>query len=299
MEITRCELCPRRCGAHRTAHGGDGICGAPAAPRLARAALHTGEEPILSGTRGAGTVFFSGCQLRCCFCQNYAVSHENLGHTVSADRLADIFRELEAQGAHNIDLVSPTPYVDSIRAALDLYRPAIPIVYNSSGYERIETLRSLEGYIDIYLPDFKYVSRELAASLSGAPDYADYALPAILEMLRQTGPIQLDADGIALRGTMVRHLVLPGHTRESLAVLEALTPYRDTLWVSLMFQYTPFGKLDDHPELRRALTHRECDKVWQYMNDLGFENGFVQDRSGSGTQYIPVFDLTGVVENNG
>lgn len=298
MDITACRLCPRNCGAQRTAHSGGGFCGAPALPRLARAALHTGEEPILSGTRGAGTVFFSGCPLRCCFCQNYAVSHDTFGQTVSAQRLADIFRELEAQGAHNIDLVSPTPYATVIMEALKLYRPAIPIVYNSSGYERLDTLRALDGYIDIYLPDFKYVSRDLAASLSGAPDYADYALPAVLEMARQTGPMQLDADGIALRGTMVRHLVLPGHTRESLAVLDTLAPYRDTLWVSLLFQYTPFGNFEGHPELGRALTQRECDKVWQYMSDLGFENGFVQDRSGSGTKYIPDFDLTGVIEND-
>ncbi len=287
-----CTLCPRQCGADREVNYG--FCGVSAQPKLARAALHFGEEPCISGTRGSGTVFFSGCNLRCKFCQNHAISHGCEGKTVTVQRLAEIFRELETQGAHNINLVNATHYAESICEALELYRPSIPVVYNSSGYERIETLKMLEGYIDIYLPDCKYVSHDLAATLSGAADYVDYAVPAIEEMARQTGPMQFDAEGMAVRGTMVRHLVLPGHTKESMAVLDWLATIKDKVWVSLLFQYTPMGDIADHKELQRPLTHRECDKVWRYMEALDIQNGYVQDRASSGPEAIPSFDLTGV-----
>ena len=288
-----CNLCPRSCGAKRTENA-NGYCGMPSEILAARAALHFGEEPCISGTRGSGTIFFSGCSLNCVYCQNNKISHNGYGKQISPQRLAEIFRELEAAGAHNINLVNPTHYVLQIRKALSLYKPNVPIVYNSSGYEKTETLRALEGLVDVYLPDCKYVDRHLAASLSGAPDYFEFASAAIKEMTRQTGPVLLDKEGIIKRGTIVRHLVLPGHTRNSLDVLDWLATIKEQIWVSLMFQYTPCGELTDHNELQRALTRRECDKVWQQMNNLGIVNGYVQDRKSSGTIMIPEFDGTGL-----
>jgi putative pyruvate formate lyase activating enzyme len=217
------------------------------------------------------------------------------GKAVSPERLAEIFKELVEKGAHNINLVSPTPYVPAIIKALRLYQPPVPVVYNSSGYERVETLRSLDGLIDIYLPDFKYLSPALSASLSGAEDYATAAEAAIREMARQTGPMVLDKDGIAVRGTMVRHLVLPGHTKESIAVLGRLRQILpDGVWLSLLFQYTPVVPVEGFPSLSRRLTKRECDKVWQYFDECGFTDGYVQDRESAGTAMIPLFDNTGV-----
>ena len=290
-----CRQCPRQCGAARTDHGNaGGVCQMPANPVIARAALHHGEEPCISGNKGSGTVFFSGCVLSCRFCQNEPISRGNFGKTVSVQRLADIFRELEAAGAHNINLVNPTHFAHCIRQALELYRPNIPVIYNSGGYERVETLRPLEGLIDVYLPDCKYVHAEPAQALSGAADYFVYAAPAILEMARQTGPVLLDDDGMIRRGTIVRHLVLPGHTNESIAVLDWLAQHKDRLWVSLMFQYTPMGDVQAFPELTRPLTRRECEKVWNHLDSLGIRDGYVQSRESAGGDKIPAFDLTGV-----
>ncbi len=295
LSLAACRLCPRRCGAERTPEAGKGRCGMPALPVLARAALHTGEEPCISGTRGSGAVFFSGCPLGCVYCQNQPISHGRFGKAVSPARLAEIFRELEAQGAHNINLVNPTHFVPAILAALEIYHPSIPIVYNSSGYERVETLRLLEGAVDVYLPDLKYADSELAARLSRAPDYFDYAAPAILEMARQTGPMRLDGDGIAQRGTLVRHLLLPGHTRNTIAVLDWLREHKpDGMWLSLMFQYTPVNPQPPEPALARRVTPRECRKVWDALLERGLTDGYVQDRSSATAAYIPAFDLTGV-----
>lgn len=261
---------------------------------IARAALHFGEEPCISGANGSGTVFFAGCSLRCAFCQNREISRGPAGKAVSVVRLAEIFKELVEQGAANINLVNPTHYVPAIREALSLYRPPVPVVYNSSGYERVETLRTLEGLIDVYLPDLKYVSGELSGELSGATDYATFACPAILEMARQTGPLVLDENGLAKRGTIVRHLVLPAHTKESMAVIDWLAAHLPAgCAVSVMFQYTPMGDVAGHPELSRRLTARECDKIWQYVADSGLD-GYIQDRESAGTQMIPIFDTTGV-----
>lgn len=289
-----CSLCPRRCHAVRDerAHG---ECGAPESARLARAALHFGEEPCISGTRGSGAVFFSGCPLHCRFCQNETISQRGFGKNVSAARLADIFRELEAQGAHNLNLVSPTPYVPAIRQALRLYTPSIPIVYNTSGYERLETLRALDGVVDIYLPDLKYPDNELAQALSDVPDYVEVATAAILEMARQTGPMQLDENGIATRGTMVRHLVLPGQTRRSIAVLDWLADHLPHgSFVSLMFQYTPVRDIPGFPALSRTLTRREREKVWEHLLTRGLTDGYVQEKGSAKAAFIPNFDLTGV-----
>ena len=289
-----CSICPRQCGAKRDEHHGSGFCQMPAEPVVARAALHFGEEPCISGTRGSGTVFFSGCSLKCCFCQNHSISHENEGKVISVERLAAIFRELEEMGAHNINLVNPSHYAVSIRKALELYRPNIPVVYNSSGYERVETLEFLDGFIDVYLPDCKYVDSSLSLALSDAEDYFEITSSAIREMVRQTGTAQFDADGMMTKGTMVRHLVLPGHTKNSMQVLDWLATIKEQIWVSLMFQYTPCGDVSAHKELQRTLTRRECEKVWDYMDDLGIVNGYVQDRKSAGTKMIPAFDLTGV-----
>ena len=290
----KCSLCPRKCGTERTnTENLGGYCRMPAAPVIARAALHFGEEPCISGTRGSGTIFFSGCSLSCVFCQNCKISHQKFGKAVTPERLAEIFKELEDAGAHNINLVNPTHYALSICKAIELYKPKVPVVYNSGGYERVETLKMLEGLIDIYIPDCKYVDSTLSSTLSGAANYFEYSKLAIEEMVRQTGPVVLDDEGIAQKGTIVRHLVLPGHTRNSMQVLDWLATVPD-IWVSLMFQYTPCGALSEHKELQRALTARECDKVWQYMNELGLTNGYVQDRKSSGTKMIPEFDLTGL-----
>lgn len=294
MATFNCSICPRQCGAERSTDHGNGFCEMPANPMVARAALHFGEEPCISGTRGSGTVFFSGCPLKCCFCQNHSISHKNEGKPITVERLSEIFKELENAGAHNINLVNPSHYALPIRQALELYRPNVPVVYNTSGYERVETLKILEGFVDVYLPDCKYVDSSLSLALSGAENYFKMASLAILEMARQTGVAQFNAEGMMTKGTMVRHLVLPGHTKNSKQVLEWLATIKDKIWVSLMFQYTPCGDVSAHKELQRTLTHRECEKVWDYMDDLGIVNGYVQDRKSAGTTMIPAFDLTGV-----
>ncbi len=293
--ITACKVCPQQCGVIREDSAfSSGVCGMPAFPRVARAALHFGEEPCISGKNGSGTVFFSGCTLSCVFCQNGEISHKKHGKTISPTRLAEIFKELEQKGAHNINLVNPTHFADVIKTALDIYRPHIPIVYNTGGYERTETIQSLNGYIDIYLPDLKYISNDLAKRISGVSDYFTYASAAILEMAKQTGVPVFDDQGMMLKGTMVRHLVLPSHTKESMAVLDWLAQYKDSVYISIMFQYTPLGNLSNFPDLQRALTKRECDKIWDYAETLGITNGYIQDKNSSGVDMIPQFDLTGV-----
>ncbi len=288
-----CTLCPHQCHATRDEQVGHGRCRMPMHPRVARAAAHFGEEPCISGERGSGTVFFSGCSLSCVFCQNYDISHDDFGQTISIDRLADSFKRLEDSGVHNINLVNPTHYAHVIRPALEKAHLHVPILYNSSGYERVETLRSLEGLIDIYLPDYKYADDALAETLSGIPHYRDTALAAIEEMLRQTGHLRLE-NGLAVRGTMVRHLVLPGHIRNSLQALSDLTEaFTDALWISLLFQYTPVRPVSDKA-LNRVLTARECKKVFDRLCELGAENGYVQDRASATDDYIPTFDLTGI-----
>ena len=238
MELSSCNLCPRLCGARRTAQEGGGFCRMGADAVVARAALHMWEEPCLSGTRGSGTVFFTGCTLGCVFCQNYQISTERaVGKRLSPQQLSDLFLQLEQQGAHNINLVSPTPFVPVIRRALLMRRPSVPVVYNTGGYERVETLRSLEGLIDIYLPDLKYLSPELAQAYSGAANYPEAARAAVLEMARQTGPAVFDESGIMQRGTIVRHLLLPSHTRNTADVLRWLAAnLPEGVLVSLMSQ---------------------------------------------------------------
>ena len=288
-----CTLCPRRCGAERTETEGHGFCGMPAGLRVARAALHLWEEPPLSGTRGSGTVFFSGCTLRCCYCQNREISAGGFGRAVTTERLREIFEELIAQGAHNINLVTPTHFLPWILPALEPKLP-VPVVYNCGGYESVETLRLLEGKADVYLPDLKYADAALAARLSAAPDYFPAATAAIREMFRQTGPYVME-DGLLKRGVMIRHLVLPGqldNTRRCIDwVAQTFSPGQ--VLFSLMSQYTPQPGAEG--PLGRHVTAGEYRSAVAYMKNCGITDGFTQERTAAREEYTPPFDLTGVL----
>lgn len=286
-----CTLCPRECHADRTIS--TGFCGAGHELRAARAALHMWEEPCISGTRGSGAVFFSGCGLRCVFCQNEAISQQGEGKIVTPERLAEIFRELEAQGAHNINLVTAAHFVPAVLEALNLYRPNIPIVYNSSGYESIETLRMLSGVVDIYLPDYKYIDPNMAAMLSGARDYPDVAFAAIAEMIRQTGAPVYDENGMMQRGTLIRHLVLPGLTGDSMKILTRIRDEFPGIPVSLMGQYTPCGRALSMPGMDRKIKKKEYARVLAHMEAIGLD-GYRQELGSADGAFIPSFDETGV-----
>lgn len=288
-----CTLCPRNCGAERTAENGAGVCRMGKQPKIARAALHMWEEPCISGTRGSGAVFFSGCGLRCVFCQNEAISQQGEGKIVTPARLAEIFRELEAQGAHNINLVTTAHFVPAVLEALSLYRPNIPIVYNSSGYESIETLRMLSGVVDIYLPDYKYIDPNMAAMLSGARDYPEVAFAAIAEMIRQTGAPVYDENGMMQRGTLIRHLVLPGLTGDSMKILTRIRDEFPGIPVSLMGQYTPCGRALSMPGMDRKIKKKEYARVLAHMEAIGLD-GYRQELGSADGAFIPSFDETGV-----
>ena len=288
-----CTLCPRNCGAERTAESGAGVCRMGTQPKIARAALHMWEEPCISGTRGSGAVFFSGCGLRCVFCQNEAISQQGEGKIVTPQRLADIFRELEAQGAHNINLVTAAHFVPAVLEAMNLYRPNIPIVYNSSGYESVETLRMLSGVVDIYLPDYKYIDPNMAAMLSGARDYPDVAFAAITEMIRQTGAPVYDENGMMTRGTLIRHLVLPGLTGDSKKILTRIRNEFPGIPVSLMGQYTPCGRALSISGMDRKIKKKEYARVLAHMEAIGLD-GYRQELGSADGAFIPSFDGTGV-----
>lgn len=288
-----CTLCPRNCGVERTAESGAGVCRMGTQPKIARAALHMWEEPCISGTRGSGAVFFSGCGLRCVFCQNEAISQQGEGKIVTPARLAEIFRELEAQGAHNINLVTAAHFVPAVLEALNLYRPNIPIVYNSSGYESIETLRMLSGVVDIYLPDYKYIDPNMAAMLSGARDYPEVAFAAIAEMIRQTGAPVYDENGMMQRGTLIRHLVLPGLTGDSMKILTRIRDEFPGIPVSLMGQYTPCGRALSIPGMDRKIKKKEYARVLAHMEAIGLD-GYRQELGSADGAFIPSFDETGV-----
>ena len=258
-------------------------------PRVARIAPHMWEEPCISGERGSGTVFFSGCTLRCVFCQNYEISAKNRGRTITVKTLADEFKRLEELGVHNINLVSPTPYVYAILEALEIYKPSIPVVYNTSGYEKAETLRLLDGAVDVYLPDFKYAMAELSKMYSAADNYVESAISAIEEMLRQTGGPEFGADGILKRGTVIRHLVLPNHTKNSIAVLDIIKERFGGALVSLMGQYVPLGNASRYEKLNRKITQREYKKVKAHLFALDLD-GFVQELSSADEKYVPTWD---------
>lgn len=278
--------------ARRDAQAGEGFCGLPATPVVARAGLHLWEEPCVSGARGSGAVFFSGCVLRCVYCQNHAISHENFGKPVSVERLREIFWELIGQGAHNINLVSPTPFAPAIREALAEPLP-VPVVWNTGGYERVETLRSLEGKVQVWLPDLKYVDSGLSRDLSGAADYFGAASAAIEEMVRQTGDYVLEA-GLLKRGVLIRHLMLPGQLENTKAVLDwvAETFRPGQVLLSLMAQYTPQPGAEGL--LSRRVTGAEYRAAQRYMENLGITDGYCQDAASARAEYTPDFDLTGV-----
>ena len=279
------------CGAERRQDKGAGICGAGTLPRVARIAPHYWEEPCISGERGSGTVFFSGCTLSCVFCQNYEISAKRRGKLLTVYELSEKIKALEAQGVHNINLVSPTPYVESILECFELYRPKLPIVWNTGGYERVETLKRLEGLVDIYLPDLKYTDPELSQRYSGAADYFENALPAIKEMARQTGRPVFDDSGIMQKGTIVRHLILPQHTKNSMRVLDCISSeLGGSVMVSLMGQYLPLGRASDFPELNRRITKREYNKVLLHLESLDID-GFAQELSSAKSEYVPDWDL--------
>lgn len=304
----RCELCPRRCGADRS-RGGRGYCGMGENVTAARAALHYWEEPCISGTRGSGAVFFSGCVMRCAYCQNYSVSG-GYGEEISVKRLSEIFLELEKQGAHNINLVNPTHFVPQIISALDMARGRlqIPVVYNSGGYERVETLKMLDGYVDIYLPDIKYYSEEAAVRLSNAPKYFETALSAVGEMVRQTGAPVFKGygavgqdeplpDAVLLKGTVVRHMVLPTYYKDSIEVIKRVGEhFGDCILFSLMSQYTPFGRVRTDSalsKLNRRVTTFEYRKALDAVLSAGLR-GYMQEKSSAAEEYTPEFDLSGL-----
>ncbi|MGN0695489.1 MAG: radical SAM protein [Oscillospiraceae bacterium] len=295
-DFTSCTLCPRECGADRTL--GTGFCGGGAAVKAAKAYLHMWEEPCLSGTRGAGTVFFSGCSLKCLYCQNHRISSDNFGAEISENRLAEIFLGLQERGAHCIDLVSPTHFVPQIISALDKAKDSlhIPVVYNCGGYEKIDTLKMLEGYIDVYLPDLKYMDSSASAKYSGAADYFQYASRALEEMCRQTGECRFDDEGIMQKGVIVRHMILPGMRKDSAAIMEWLADKlpRVSFRLSLMSQYTPCYRSCEFREINRRLSTFEYEYVLDKAIGLGLD-GYMQDKSSADSGFTPDFDLSGII----
>lgn len=295
-----CYVCPHRCGVDRPESINDtdgmfGCCGVGILPVVSRAGVHMWEEPCLSGTRGAGTVFFTGCNLHCCYCQNYEISCLNKGKEISVDRLKEIYQELIAKGVHNIDLVTPTHFAYSILQSLDEKLP-VPVVYNTSGFEAVDTLVKFEGRVQIWLPDLKYSDDRLALNYSNAYDYWNISRKAILEMFRQTGPYKLDADGIMQSGVIIRHLVLPGYLENTKRVIDwvAQTFKPGDVMFSLMHQYVPCGRAAEYPELNRKVTQSEYKEVEDYLFASGIEDGFVQEEEAASGEFIPCFDGTGV-----
>ena len=293
LSYTHCTLCPRRCGVDRT-RGQLGFCKMPGQVHAARAGVHYWEEPVISSSFGSGAVFFSGCTLKCAFCQNYDISQENFGKPLTSAELRAAFERLIDEGVQNVNLVTPTHFLPDILPALEPKLP-VPVVYNCGGYESVETLRQLEGKIDVYLPDFKYSDNALAKKLSSAPDYFETASAAILEMYRQVGKPVLEDDEMK-RGVLVRHLVLPGCVDNSLGVLDWVAEHfrSGDILFSLMSQYVPMGRAAEMPPFDRRITELEYDSVLSYMMLLGIEDGYTQDFSSAERGYTPSFDLTGL-----
>lgn len=292
-----CVLCPRKCKVNRL-EGQRGYCKETSELVAARAALHMWEEPCISGEEGSGAVFFSGCAMGCVFCQNHNIAAGKAGKPITIERLSEIFLELQEKGANNINLVTPSHYILSIIEAVKMAKEKglhLPVVYNSSGFELPEIVRLLEGYVDIYLPDFKYMNDTIAKKYSNAPHYADYAKKALKEMFRQTGKPEFDEWGMMKKGIIVRHLVLPEHTEDSKKIVKYLyETYGDDIYISIMNQYTPLEQVAAYPELNRPLTDKEYDEVVDYAVDLGVENGFIQEGETAKDSFIPEFNCEGV-----
>ena len=292
-----CLLCPRKCGINRST-GQTGVCGVSSEIKVARAALHYWEEPCISGKRGSGAVFFSGCSLHCVFCQNREISDGKEGKVISKERLSDIFMELAGKGANNINLVTPGQYIPDIVWAVNDAKSRgmkLPIIYNTSGYENVTELKLLEGIVDVYLPDFKYMDSTLSARYSRAKDYPSVAKQALSEMVRQQPDVVIDdATGLIQKGVIVRQLLLPGHVNDAKAVLKYLyDTYHDHVYISMMSQFTPIA-LKDYPEINRTVTKREYERLVNYALEIGITNAFIQDGDVAKDSFIPAFDCEGV-----
>lgn len=291
-----CNLCPRKCGVNRNTE--KGFCGENSSLRIGRAGLHLWEEPCVSGDIGSGTVFFSGCTMKCVFCQNYSLSHQGCGKITDTDRLADIFLELQNNGANNVNLVSGEHFVPHIILALDkakIYGLSIPVIFNCSGYSDIKTLKMLKGYIDVYLPDFKYFDNETAFHYSKTRDYVEIAKIAIEEMVSQQPKVVFNDNDLIQKGVIIRHLCLPGKTEESKAIIEYLfEKYGRNIVLSIMNQYTPIKNLENYPEINRKLTQKEYDDVLDYCIKIGIENAYIQENGTVDESFIPNFDGEGV-----
>lgn len=294
-----CNSCPRKCGVTRTDR--EKLCGFCEMPwdfKVARAALHFWEEPCISGKNGSGTVFFSGCNLKCVYCQNYSISHENFGQVVTENQLIDIFEGLISQGANNINLVNPTHYAVQLASLFEKYRPSVPVVYNSSGYENVETLKLLQGKVDVYLPDLKYYREDKSLEYCGVDDYFSVATKAIMEMVRQVGENQFDENGIIQKGMIVRHLILPGNTNSSKEILNWLSKnLPKSSQISLMAQYVPMGEAKSFKDLNRKITRREYEKVANFIQSLGLENGYLQEMESAKNCFVPDFNLEGILQD--
>lgn len=285
-----CNLCPRKCNALRDDNSSRGFCKCEDKMKVAKIAPHYWEEPCISGENGCGAVFFSGCTLKCVYCQNYEISNDNNGKFISTFELANKLRELEKSGVHTIEFVSATQYVDRLIETLDIYKPCVPLIYNSSGYETVETLKKLEGYIDVYLPDFKYSDDKLAKKLSMCDNYTEVTTKAINEMLRQQPKLIFDDKGIIKSGVIIRHLVLPSHTKNSIGVLDIIKEsFSNNVLVSLMGQYTPYEKAFEHDDINRKITKREYNKVLDHLMELELD-GFSQELKAADKSYIPQWD---------
>lgn len=293
-ELEKCNICPLKCGVNRNKYSGR--CGASKDVEIALASLHYFEEPCISGKNGSGTVFFSNCNLKCVYCQNYKISHKGFGKKISVSHLADIFLSQQKKGANNINLVTPTMYVPHIITAIKIAKQKglnIPIIYNSSGYEDVDTIKLLNGYIDVYLPDFKYYFSDIAKKYSNVENYFEIASSAILEMYKQVGDPVFDDNGLIKRGMIIRHMILPNNVENSKMVLKWINGnLSNKVYISVMAQYFPTYKACEYPEINRKITDEELNSVWDFASYLGFENGFIQELGEHEEEYVPDFDLS-------
>jgi len=295
-EYKNCKMCPRECGIDRTRNAG--VCGATDKIKVALVSVHDYEEPCISGKNGSGTVFFSNCNLRCVYCQNFKISRNGYGKEITSNRLAEIFLEQQKRGVNNINLVTPTMYVDGIIEAIRIAKSnglTIPIVYNSSGYEKVETIKKLKGYVNIYLPDFKYATNRLALRYSGVNNYVESAISSIKEMINQVGKTKFNAEGIMTSGVIIRHMILPNNVLNSKMVLKKISEeFKNDTLVSVMAQYFPTGEVEKYPEINRKISKEELEEIQDYLEELNIENGYIQELGEHEEEYVPNFDLSNV-----